>query len=199
MDRSKMEQGIRLFVEGIGERFPGDDLDATPERVARAWEDDLVAGYRSDPDAEMSWNPAPEGTGPVLVRDVSFHSICVHHLLPFVGRAHVAYLPDQRLAGLSKIGRVIEAHARRLQIQERLTAEILGTLERTLRPRGVLVLLEAEHTCMTLRGVRKEESRLVTLAASGSFEEDAETRREILDLLRRGGDDREPEPSREAG
>ena len=117
-----------MFVEAIGERFEGDDLDATPRRVAHAWHEDLLSGYATDPDGEMSWSEPPPDPGPVVVRDVGFSSVCVHHLLPFVGRAHVAYLPDRRLAGLSKIGRVVEAYARRLQIQERLTAEILDSL-----------------------------------------------------------------------
>lgn len=182
MDTAKMEAGIRLFLEGVGERFPGDDLEATPSRVTRAWYDDLLSGYRADPDGEMSWTEAPEGTGVVAVQNVGFTSVCVHHLLPFVGRAHIAYLPDQRLAGLSKIGRVVEIHARRLQIQERLTSDILGSLTRTLRPKGVVVLLEAEHTCMTLRGVRKAGSRLVTLTASGVYETES-ARREVLRLL----------------
>jgi GTP cyclohydrolase I len=118
-----------------------------------------------------------------VIRDVRFASVCVHHLLPFVGRAHVAYLPDRRLAGLSKLGRVVDAHARRLQIQERLTAEIADTVERVLRPRAALVVLEAEHTCMTLRGVRKESSRLLTVAARGLYDTDPGARREALDLL----------------
>jgi len=183
MNRDRMEEGIRIFLEGVGERFEGDDLDATPRRVARAWSDDLLSGYAGDPGGEMSWSEAPSDSGPVVVRDVSFSSICVHHLLPFAGHAHVAYVPRRRLAGLSKIGRVVEAHARRMQIQERLTAEIVATLDRTLEPHGALVVLEAEHTCMTLRGARKLGSRLVTLATSGTLREDPAARREILDLL----------------
>lgn len=186
MDCGKMEAGIRLFVEGIGERFPGDDLDATPDRVARAWLEDLVSGYAIDPEAELTWTAAPAGSGLVLVRDVSFQSVCVHHLLPFSGRAHVAYLPGVRLAGLSKIGRIVDAHARRLQIQERLTQRIVDTMDEVLEPRAVLAVLEAEHTCMTLRGVRKEESRLVTLASAGLWAKDATARRDVLDLLKAG-------------
>jgi len=189
MDRSKLEQGIRLFVEGIGERFDGDDLEATPQRVARAWAEELVSGYETDPDAVLSWSPAPPGCGPVLVRDVSFASICVHHLLPFTGVAQVVYLPAARLAGLSKIGRVVDAHARRLQIQEKLTADVVASLERVLEPRGVLVKLEATHTCMTLRGGKKERSRMVTVAAAGLYETDPVARREVLGLLAsRGGE-----------
>ncbi len=189
MDRSKLESGIRLFLEGIGERFAGDDLEATPERVARAWADELVSGYGVDPDRTLTWSPAPPGGGLVLVRDVSFASICVHHLLPFTGVAQIAYLPGERLAGLSKIGRVLDAHARRLQIQERLTADVVATLQHVLQPRGALVKLEATHTCMTLRGGKKEASRMVTVAATGIYETDAAARREVLGLLAgRGGD-----------
>lgn len=184
MDRARMEAGIRLFLEGIAERFPGDDLEATPPRVARAWAEDLLGGYGQEPGDELTWTSVPEGTGPVAVRDIRFASVCVHHLLPFFGSAHVAYLPAARLAGLSKIGRIVDVHARRLQVQERLTAEIAGTLTRGLLPRGVAVVLDAEHTCMTLRGVRKEGSRLVTVATTGLYEVDAAARRDVLDLLR---------------
>jgi GTP cyclohydrolase I len=182
-----MEEGIRLFLEGVGERFPGDDLESTPARVAQAWHDDLLSGYHVDPDGEMSWTETSLDAGPVLVRDISFSSICVHHLLPFVGRAHVAYLPQHRLAGLSKIGRVVEAQARRLQIQERLTEQILDSLDRTLVPRGVLVVVEAEHTCMTLRGARKAGSRLMTVAAAGTYRDDPTARAEVLQMLGAGG------------
>ncbi len=186
MDAERMERAVRLFLEGIGETSPGDELEETPRRVAKAWAEDLVSGYGRDPAAELSWVPAPAGAGPVLVRDVRFASVCAHHLLPFVGRAHVTYLPSRRLAGLSKIGRVVDVLARRLQIQERLTREIADVLAHVLEPRGVLVVLEAEHTCMTLRGVRKEGSRLVTLASSGIFDADPVARGEILTLLGRG-------------
>jgi GTP cyclohydrolase I len=177
-----MEEGIRRFLEGLGRRFTGDDLDATPSRVARAWMEDLGAGYAVDPDTELTWSDTGEGGPLVLVREVRFASTCVHHLLPFFGAAHVAYLPGRRLAGLSKIGRVIDAHGRRLQIQEKLTEDILATLDRVLEPRGTMVVLEAEHTCMTVRGTRKERSRLTTVAASGLFRDPSE-RREVLGLL----------------
>jgi GTP cyclohydrolase I len=183
MDRARMEDGIRRFLEGIGERFPGDDLEATPERVSRAWAEDLLSGYGEDPERELTFTPAPPGTGLVLVRNVRFASVCVHHLLPFVGVAHVAYLPGARLAGLSKLGRIVEIHARRLQIQERLTSAILGTLDRVLEPKGAVVVLDAEHTCMTLRGVKKEGSRLVTMAFSGLYESDAAARGDLLRFL----------------
>ena len=120
----------------------------------------------------------------MVVRRIRFTSVCVHHLLPFFGYAHVAYLPDVRQAGLSKIGRVVDAHARRLQTQERLTDAVVESLNAALEPRGVVALLEAEHTCMTCRGVRKEAGRMVTLASSGIYRTDSAARREILDLFR---------------
>jgi len=186
MDTTKMEAGIRLFLEGLGERFAGDDLEKTPGRVARAWADDLVSGYAVDPVAELTWVAAPQPCGPVVAKDIRFSSVCVHHLLPFAGVAHVAYLPGKRLAGLSKLGRVVDALSRRLQIQEHLTERIAATLEQALSPRAVVVVLDAEHTCMTLRGVRKEGSHLVTYAATGLWADDVAARREILDLIARG-------------
>ena len=186
MDATKMEAGIRLFLEGLGERFSGDDLDKTPRRVAKAWIDDLVSGYQTDPLAELTFVPAPAVCGPVLAKDIRFASVCVHHLLPFAGMAHVAYLPADRLAGLSKLGRVVDALSRRLQIQEHLTGSIAATLHSALAPRAVLVVLDAEHTCMTLRGVRKEGSRLLTYAATGEWDTNVAARGEILDLLAPG-------------
>ena len=186
MDVTKMEAGIRLFLEGLGQRFEGDDLEKTPARVAKAWVDDLVSGYATDPAAELTFVPAPAVCGPVLAKDIRFASVCVHHLLPFAGLAHVAYLPAARLAGLSKLGRVVDALSRRLQIQEHLTGDIAATLESALAPRAVLVVLDAEHTCMTLRGVRKEGSRLLTYAATGLWASDVAARGEILDLLAPG-------------
>jgi len=189
MDREKMERAVADFLAGLtgGRAIAG--TERTPQRVARAWAEDLAGGYALDPDGELTWTPAPAGAGPVVVRDVGFASICVHHLLPFFGRAQLAYLPGERLAGLSKLGRVVDAHARRLQTQEQLTAAIVGTLERVLEPRGVAVVLEAEHTCMTLRGVRKEHSSLWTLATGGIYATDAVERSQILSVLapRTGG------------
>jgi GTP cyclohydrolase I len=191
MDRSKMEAAVRLLLEGIGQRFAGDDLEATPARVARAWCDDLVAGYDLDPVAALTWTPVEPGGGPVLVRRVRFASVCVHHLLPFFGFAHVAYAPARRLAGLSKIGRAIDAHARRLQTQERLTAAIVETMDTALETRGTIAVLEAEHTCMTVRGVRKDQGRMVTMSSTGLYREDPASRTEILLFLTGRTDDSE--------
>jgi GTP cyclohydrolase I len=191
MNLSKMERGVREFLDGLelsskDDRFPGDELERTPRRVARAWHEDLLSGYSIDPRHELTWIDAPRDSGPVLVRGVRFASVCVHHLLPFFGAAHVAYLPDRRLAGLSKIGRVVDAFARRLQTQERLTSQVVETLSEGLEARGVLVVLEAAHTCMTLRGVRKEQSRMTTLGTAGVYDTDAQSRAEVLALLRAG-------------
>lgn len=186
MDAIKMEAGIRLFLEGLGERVAGDDIEKTPRRVARAWAEDLVSGYGVDPIAELTYVAAPPSSGPVILKDIRFSSVCVHHLLPFAGLAHVAYLPAARLAGLSKLGRAVDALSRRLQIQEHLTGSIAATIETALAPKAVLVVLDAEHTCMTLRGVRKEGSRLLTYAVRGAWADDAGGRREILDILDAG-------------
>jgi GTP cyclohydrolase IA len=184
IERSKMEAGIRMFLDGLGQSFPGDDLAATPARVARAWAEDLLSGYAVDPLAVLTHAPADGAQGTVVVRGIRFASMCVHHLLPFFGDAAVAYLPDRRLAGLSKLGRVVEAHARRLQTQERLTSAILGTLVCGLEPRAAIVQLAAQHTCMSIRGVRQDQGRMVTLAAAGAWDRDPQARAEILQLLR---------------
>ena len=186
-----MEAGVRTFLDGLDQRFAGDDLEATPERVARAWCEDLVSGYAVDPESVLTWTEVEPDGGPVMVRGIRFASVCVHHLLPFFGSADVAYLPGRRLAGLSKIGRVVDAHARRLQTQERLTAAIVGTLTTGLQPLGVVVTMRASHTCMTLRGVRKEQSNMLTLSAAGVYDADAAARAEILALLRHGSGDPE--------
>jgi len=187
MDRSKMAEGIRIFLEGLDQRFEGDDIEKTPARVARAWAEDMVSGYDIDPGAVLGWTPVEEGCGPVVVRRVGFASMCVHHLLPFAGVASVAYLPGKRLAGLSKIGRVVDAHARRMQTQERLTAAIVDTIQTGLAARGVIAMLEAEHTCMTLRGVRKAGSRMLTIETSGIYETDRSARSEMVALLQTRG------------
>ena len=187
MNQDRMAEGIRLFLAGLDRSFEGDDQSRTPDRVARAWVEDLVGGYSLDPEAQLTWTAAPPGTGPVIVRGISFASMCVHHLLPFFGVAHVAYLPGERLAGLSKLGRVVDAHARRLQTQEHLTADIASTIQRVLEPRGVLVLLDARHTCMTLRGVRKEQSRMSTSAAAGIYESDETARARLVAMIGNAG------------
>jgi GTP cyclohydrolase I len=185
MDQRKMAEAVRLFLEGLTEGAIVDELERTPERVARAWAEELASGYAVDPTGELTWIPAPSNAGPVVVRNISVASVCVHHLLPFFGFAHVAYLPEARQAGLSKLGRVVDAHARRLQTQEHLTRAIVETVDGVLEPRGAAVVVEAQHTCMTLRGVRKEQSTMLTVATCGVYDTDPEARRQVLALLSR--------------
>lgn len=184
MDRAKVEQAVRLLLEGIGEDPGRDGLIDTPRRVADFYEeviatepDDLssiVVDIGSDTHQEM-----------VLVRDIAFHSLCEHHLTPFFGVAHVAYIPSKngRITGLSKIVRLVRVAASRLQLQERLTSTIADTLVESLDPEGVLVLIKAEHLCMSMRGVRAPGSRVVTSAVRGIFRTNAATRAEVLALI----------------
>jgi GTP cyclohydrolase I len=180
LDRDRLRRGARLFLAGIGERELRRDLKRTPERVADAWSTEIVAGYRADPARILAATFRAREDGMVIVSDIPFASVCVHHLLPFRGTAHVAYLPDGRLVGLSKIARVVDALARRLQLQERLTRQVVDCLTGALRPRGAACRMEAEHLCMTIRGARKQESRVVTSAYTGAFARDAALRAEFL-------------------
>jgi len=185
-----MKKGLGLFVEGIataaaaapgGGRAPS--LRGAPARVTAAWMDDLLAGYRQDPAAILS-PMAKKGKDLVAVRDITFTSICQHHLLPFQGRAHVAYLPKGRITGLSRLGRLVDCLSRRLQLQESLTRQIADALQTHLEPAGAVCILEAAHACVTTRGARKQESRTVTAAYTGVFRSSAARRREVLQVLR---------------
>jgi GTP cyclohydrolase I len=161
-------------------------LERTPERVARMY-DELLAGYRVDPQALI--NNAlfdVEYDEMVLVRDIEFYSLCEHHLLPFVGKAHVAYLPDKRIIGLSKLPRVVDMFARRLQVQERMTKQIADFLEAAVRPHGVAVVVEGLHLCAMMRGVKKANARMVTSAMTGTFRTHEVSRQELLEHLARG-------------
>ena len=160
-------------------------LRDTPQRFANALRF-LTGGYEAEPrDVVGNGVFDAEGEGVVLVRDIEFHSLCEHHMLPFFGRVHVAYLPGERIIGLSKLARVVEYFARGLQVQERLTTQVAGWLDDHLEPKGVGVVIEAEHLCMTLRGVQKPGTMTVTSALTGVVREDPRTRQEFLDLVRR--------------
>jgi GTP cyclohydrolase I len=189
MNRRKMEEGVRTFLEGMAEGHPGmlsPDTERTPERVAASWAEDLLMGYGEDPARLVDPVPAGEAQGPVIIRDLEFTSVCAHHLLPFGGSVSVAYLPGENLAGFGRVARLVDVLARRLQLQERLTAHIADHLERALEPRAVLVVVEGEHSCLALRGPRKTGHRVVTQEARGAFETDEALRREALGLLRHG-------------
>ncbi|HJD31682.1 MAG TPA: GTP cyclohydrolase I FolE [Candidatus Eisenbergiella stercorigallinarum] len=181
----KIEEGIRLLLEGIGEDVSREGLLETPERIARMYEE-LFAGMEQDAAEPLSRQFEVSEAGIVLEKDITFYSMCEHHMLPFFGKAHVAYLPDGRVAGLSKLARTVEVYARRLQLQERLTAQVADALMEHLKPKGAMVLLEAEHMCMTMRGVKKPGSRTVTVAARGAFETDAALRESFYRMLERG-------------
>jgi GTP cyclohydrolase IA len=175
--------GVRLILEGIGEDPNRPGLLETPQRVAEMFAE-LTAGMREDPQAHVVPLPGDKHDEMVIVKDISIASMCEHHLAPFVGKCHVAYIPrGGRILGLSKLARIAETFARRLQLQERLTTDIANTLYEGLQPLGVMVVIEAEHTCMTLRGVRKPGARTVTSAVLGGFRKDPRTRAEAMSLI----------------
>lgn len=182
----EIEEAIRQLLKAFGEDACREGLERTPERVARMF-DELLAGYRVDPYKlinEAVFNV--EYDDMVIVRDIEFYSMCEHHLLPFLGRAHVAYIPDGQVIGLSKIPRVVDLFARRLQVQERMTRQIADFLEAAIQPQGVAVVVEGLHLCSKIRGVKKANSRMVTSAMTGSFRENDITRQEFLSHLERG-------------
>jgi GTP cyclohydrolase I len=179
VDLEAAAKAVRDLLVALGEDPTSEHLTRTPARVAKAFEE-LLTPTEVDP----TTFPNDEGYDElVLVRDIPFHSLCEHHLLPFVGKAHVAYLPKDRILGLSKLARVVEHYSRALQVQERMTQQIAGWLEEQLAPRGVGVVLEAEHMCMRLRGVRVPGTMTVTSALRGTMRDDARTRGEFLDLV----------------
>jgi GTP cyclohydrolase IA len=180
-DRKKVEEGVRLILEGIGEDPDRGGLRETPSRVARMYQE-LFAGVGKDASQLVTVVEGADHDEMIMVRDIPLASFCEHHLIPFSGKAHVAYIPnkDQQITGLSKIARVVDLLAKRPQVQERLTTEIADTLDVALSPRGVFVVIEAEHLCMTMRGIKKPGSVTVTSAVRGLFRTDARTRQEAM-------------------
>jgi GTP cyclohydrolase I len=177
---------VRQILHLCGEDVTREGLAETPMRVAKMYEE-LLAGMAVDPDSVLSTTFEERSEGPVLVADILFYSLCEHHMLPFFGTAHVAYLPSERIVGLSKIARLVEVVSRRLQVQERMTEQIADSIERVLHPHGVMVLVEAEHLCMCARGVKKPGSRTVTTAVRGRYRDDATLRAEFLQMLGKRG------------
>jgi len=181
---ARIASHVRDILEDVGENPQREGLLKTPQRVAKAWKE-LTRGYDEDIDKMINSALFTECYDEmVLVRDITFYSLCEHHLLPFFGRAHVAYLPDQKIVGLSKIPKLVDIYARRLQVQERLTLEIAYTLQEKLKPRGVAVVLEARHLCMEMRGAESHHSPTTTSCMLGVFKQDARTRKEFLELLK---------------
>ena len=187
LDKAKIEQAVRLFLEGIGDDPERPGIVETPRRVAEMCEE-IFAGVGQDPSEVVTVIAGAGHDEMIMVRDIPLYSQCEHHVVPFVGRAHVGYVPnrDGRITGLSKIARLVDLLSKRLQVQERLTTEIADALDSALEPRGVFVLIEAEHLCMTMRGIKKPGSVTVTSALRGVFRSDARTRAEALELVHRG-------------
>jgi GTP cyclohydrolase I len=182
--RDQAEDAVRTLIRWAGDDPTREGLVDTPSRVARAYEE-FFAGYDEDP-SEILRRTFEETDGydeMVLLRDIRLESHCEHHLVPIIGRAHVAYLPHRRVVGISKLARVVEAYAKRLQIQEKLTAQIANTIQEVLEPRGVAVVIEAAHQCMTTRGIHKPGVTMVTSRMLGAFRDDASTRREFLAMV----------------
>lgn len=184
IDLEKIAAGVRLMLEGMGEDPERDGLQKTPERVASFYAE-LTEGMWQDARAEIVPLPGDSHDEMVIVKDISIASVCEHHLAPFVGKVHIAYIPKGgRIVGLSKLARIAEIFAKRLQVQERLTQQIANTLFEELKPVGVMVVMEAEHTCMTLRGVKKPGSKTITSSVLGGFRKDARTRAEAMSLIK---------------
>ncbi|HBA92821.1 MAG: GTP cyclohydrolase I FolE [Bellilinea sp.] len=188
IDTETIRTNVAQMLNAFGENPERDGLKRTPDRVARMYEE-LLAGYRTDPIALV--NDAlfeVEYDEMVIVRDIEFYSLCEHHMLPFLGRAHVAYMPRGRVIGLSKIPRVVDMFSRRLQVQERLTRQVADFLMEVLHPRGVAVVVEAIHMCSMIRGVKKHDTRMTTSSMLGAFRNNMATRMEFLDNISRGSE-----------
>jgi GTP cyclohydrolase I len=186
IDHERIVEAVSAILESIGEDTDREGLQRTPLRVANAYEE-LLSGYRTDPIEllneaifDVSYDEM------VIVRDIEFYSMCEHHMLPFIGRTHVAYLPKGKVIGLSKIPRIVDMFARRLQVQERMTRQIADLLDELLHPKGVAVVVEGLHLCSVMRGVKKHDARMTTSAMSGAFRSNMPTRQEFLDNISRG-------------
>jgi GTP cyclohydrolase IA len=183
MDLTKVAQGIRLILEGVGENPEREGLLETPARVARMYQE-LLCGHDIEPEGEINCEFFEDTNELILVRDIQFSSMCEHHLVPFIGVAHIGYIPkDGRITGLSKLARVVELSARRLQVQERMTTQIANALVKQLKPHGAVVVIEAEHLCMSIRGVKKPGTKTVTSALRGIFQSDRAARAEVMALI----------------
>ena len=188
MDLLALEESVKSILTAIGEDVDREGLLRTPHRVAKSYEE-LLSGYRMDPRAlinEAVFDVAYDEM--VIVRNIEFYSLCEHHMLPFIGHVHVAYIPSDKVIGLSKIPRIVDLFSRRLQVQERMTKQIADYINVVLNPRGVAVVVEGLHMCMMLRGVKKQNARMTTSAMLGAFRDNLSTRMEFLDSLSRGSE-----------
>lgn len=183
INKDKIQEAVKLLIEGIGEDIHREGLLETPERVARMYEE-IFKGMEEEPREHLSKTFPAASSELVLEKDINFYSICEHHLLPFYGKAHIAYLPVERVAGLSKLARTVEVYARRPQIQEQMTSQIADAIMEHLTPRGVMVVIEAEHMCMSMRGVNKPGSTTMTYACRGEFTEGIDLKNTVFQLIR---------------
>ena len=183
VDHEKIERAVKLLLEGIGEDVEREGLKDTPDRIARMYEE-IFSGMDEDAGQHLSKVFTVDNNEMVLEKDIVFYSTCEHHLMPFYGKAHVAYLPDGRVAGLSKLARTVEVYARRLQIQEQMTGQIADAVMEHLAPRGVMVMVEAEHMCMTMRGIKKPGSRTVSVACRGAFQDNMTLQNQFFQMVR---------------
>lgn len=183
VNKEKIKEAVKLLLEGIGEDVNREGLKDTPDRVARMYEE-IYGGMEEEAGTHLSKTFAADNNEMVIEKDIVFYSTCEHHLMPFYGKAHIAYIPDGRVVGLSKLARTVEVYAKRPQIQEKMTAEIADAIMEHLRPKGVMVVLTAEHMCMTMRGVKKPGSQTVTMVARGVFMQDERLKNTFLNLIR---------------
>lgn len=184
MDKKKIEEGVKLILEGVGEDLNREGLKETPERISRMYEE-ILSGMSEDASQYLQKTFSVDSSAMVLEKDIVFHSVCEHHMMPFYGKAHIAYISDGKVVGLSKLARTVEVYARRLQIQEQMTCQIADAIMKYLKPKGVMVMLEAEHMCMTMRGVKKPGSMTETFVCRGIFEEDKLLQDQFFRMLRK--------------
>ena len=183
MDKNKIEQGVRLILEGIGENPEREGLLGTPDRIARMYEE-IFSGMGEDASEPLSKTFTAANNEMIIEKDITFYSTCEHHFMPFYGKAHVAYIPNGKVVGLSKLARTVEVYAKRPQLQEQLTSQIADALMEFLQPQGAMVMIEAEHTCMTMRGVKKPGSKTVTFVCRGVFEENEKLQNQFFTLVK---------------
>ena len=183
VNQEKVKEAIKLLLEGIGEDTGREGLLDTPDRIARMYEE-LCAGMEEDPSKHLSKTFHTDNTEMVLEKDIVFHSLCEHHMLPFYGKVHIAYIPNGKVVGLSKLARCVEVYARRLQIQERMTDQIAQAIMDHLNPKGVMVMVEAEHMCMTMRGISKPGSKTITYSTKGEFALNQDLQSTFMNIIR---------------
>lgn len=182
-DKAKIEAAVKMILEAVGEDPNREGLVETPARIARMYEE-ILAGMNEDPSIYLSKTFTSQNTGIVLEKDITFYSMCEHHMLPFYGKAHVAYIPNGKVVGLSKLARTVEVYAKRLQLQEQMTDQIADALMRELDVKGAMVMTEAEHMCMTMRGVKKPGSQTVSIAVRGCFEDNETLQNTFFQMLK---------------